>query len=139
MDKSLESSIRLAVREGFDLDSLIHLVKSVAVSEAMVMGRGSKRVASAQLKISRHTTDAYATAVPIINSKGTPYYSFNRWYANKRVQPMEDGDLVQVEYASGRLSEPDYACISRAGACAAGGSARHHARITPRTRAVSFG
>ena len=36
MDKSLESSIRLAVREGLDLDSLIHLVKSVAVSEAMV-------------------------------------------------------------------------------------------------------
>ena len=110
MDKSLESSIRLAVREGFDLNSLIHLVKSVAVSEAMVMGRGSKRIASAQLKISRHTTDAYATAVPIINSKGVPYYSFNRWYANKRVQPMKDGDLVQVEYASGRLSEPDYAC-----------------------------
>lgn len=96
MNKSLESNIRLAVREGFDLDSLLHLVKSVAVSEAMVMCRGSKRNASAQLKISRHTADAYATAVPTINSKGIPYYSFNRWYANKRVQPMEDGDLVQV-------------------------------------------
>lgn len=110
MNKSLESNIRLAVREGFDLDSLIHLVKSVAVHEAMVMNRGSKRAASIQLKINRHTADVYATSVPIINSKGIPYYSFNRWYANKRVQPMEDSDLVLVEYASGKLSEPDYAC-----------------------------
>lgn len=108
MSNQLEASIRKAVREGTDIPDLAHMVKSIAIDEALFISFGNATAAASKLGVTRATISHHRTHDPVMID-GTKHYKPNLWYINRGEQPVEDYYVVQVEYSSGKLSKADFA------------------------------